>query len=190
MKGYPMRTSLIFTAAVIGSFFGVLALRAADPAAHAHGEAPPAKDAVCVIMPTEGHKATGALTLTQTEKGTHITGEISGIKPGEHGFHIHQFGDLRSTDGKAAGGHYNPHDEKHGGPHTAMHHEGDLGNIKANGEGVAMIDVVATDVHLHFIIGRSIVVHADADDLKTDPSGNSGARIGVGIIGVAAPPKK
>jgi superoxide dismutase, Cu-Zn family len=190
MKGYPMRTSLIFAAAVLGSFSGVMMLKAADPAAHAHGEEAPAKEAVCVVMPTEGHKASGVVTFMQTDKGVHITGEIKGLKPGEHGFHIHQFGDVRSADGSSAGGHYNPHGDKHGGPQSAAHHEGDLGNIKADGEGVAKIDVLTDDLHLHFIIGRSIVVHADKDDLATDPAGNSGKRIGVGVIGVAAPPKK
>lgn len=163
--------------------------QAAD-APHAHGEESPAKEAVCVIHATEGHEASGVLMLTETEKGVQIVGEIKGLKPGEHGFHIHQFGDTRAADGSSAGGHYNPHNEPHGGPADKMHHEGDLGNIKANGQGVAKIDALADDVHLHFIIGRSIVVHADADDLKSQPSGNSGKRVGVGIIAVAGPPAK
>jgi Cu-Zn family superoxide dismutase len=176
-------------AALAGWLFVATLSHAAD-AKHEHGEEAPASEAVCVINPTEGHKASGVLMLTQTDKGVQIVGEISGLKPGEHGFHIHQFGDTRSADGASAGPHYNPHNEPHGGPADKAHHEGDLGNIKANGEGVAKIDALADDVHLHFIIGRSIVVHADADDLKTQPSGNSGKRIGVGVIAVAAPPAK
>ncbi len=72
---------------------------------------------------------------------------------------------------------------------THERHEGDLGNVKANGEGVAEVNVLAEGAKLHFIIGRSMVVHADVDDFKTQkPPGNAGARIGVGVIGVAGPP--
>jgi superoxide dismutase, Cu-Zn family len=162
--------------------------QAADPPKHQHDEEAPAKVAVCVISPTEGHKANGVLTLTQTDQGVQVTGEIKGLRPGEHGFHIHEFGDLRSPDGTALGGHYNPHGMPHAGPQDKQHHEGDLGNVKANGEGVTQVSVLAEGLKLHFIIGRSIVVHADPDDLKTQkPPGNAGARIGVGVIGVANP---
>ena len=77
-------------------------------------------------------------------------------------------------------------------PKVAEHHAGDLGNITAGDDGVAKVDAKSKDLHLHFIIGRSIVVHADADDLKSQPAGNSGPRIAVGVIGVAntEPPKK
>lgn len=166
---------------------GSLAL-AADPPKHEHDENAPATSAVCVIGPTEGHKANGVLTLTQTPEGVQVAGEIKGLKPGEHGFHIHEFGDLRSPDGTALGGHYNPKSMPHAGPHDKMRHEGDLGNIKANGEGIAQVNVLAEGLKLHFIIGRSIVVHADVDDFKTQkPPGNAGARVGVGVIGVANP---
>ncbi len=185
-----MNNRLTLEMALIACLACLPTLRAADPTAHSHGEAMPATEAVCVIMPTEGHKASGVVQLMETTNGVHLMGEIKGLKPGEHGFHIHQFGDLRSADGSSAGGHYNPHGEKHGGPDSPMHHEGDLGNIKASGDGVAKINATVEGVHLHFVIGRALVVHADADDLKTDPSGNSGKRVGVGVIGVAAPPKK
>lgn len=182
-----MKTTLLPLVALAALNAPWLAL-AADAPKHGHDENVPATLAVCVISPTEGHKANGVLLLTQTSAGVQVTGEIKGLKPGEHGFHIHEFGDLRSPDGTSLGGHYNPTNMPHAGPHEKMHHEGDLGNIKANGMGVAQVNVLAEGLKLHFIIGRSIVVHADVDDLKTQkPPGNAGARIGVGVIGVANP---
>jgi Cu-Zn family superoxide dismutase len=133
----------------------------------------------------------GTLLLKQEKDTLVITGEIAGLKPGKHGFHVHTYGDLRSADGSSAGGHYAPEGHEHGGPESSEHHAGDLGNITAGDDGVAKVDVKSSDLRLHFIIGRSLVVHADPDDLKSQPAGNSGPRIAVGVIGVAntEPPK-
>ena len=158
--------------------------KAAD--AHAHAADHPAlpTKAVCVLIPTQGNKTGGTLTLTAKEGEVHVSGKITGLTPGLHGFHIHEFGDLSSADGAAAGGHFNPTNEKHGGPGDQHRHAGDFGNVKAGDDGVAMVDIKAKGLQLHFIIGRSIVVHADADDLKSQPSGNAGARVAVGVIGI------
>jgi superoxide dismutase, Cu-Zn family len=166
---------------------GALPARAADPP---HEHAPtPAKDAICVLMATSGSDVSGTLMLTQEKDAVLVKGEIKGLKPGKHGFHIHTYGDLRPKDGKndggMAGGHFAPDGHEHGGPDSKEHHAGDLGNIEAGADGVAHVDVMGHGLHLHYIIGRSIVVHADADDLKSQPAGNSGPRIGVGVIGVA-----
>jgi Cu-Zn family superoxide dismutase len=148
-------------------------------------------EAVAVLVPRTGGDGVNGAILFKQEKGyVQVTGEVSGLKPGKHGFHIHMFGDLRKGDGMSAGGHYNPEGHKHGGPDSKEHHEGDLGNLEANSQGVAKVNVKAEGVNLHHVVGRSIVVHATADDLKTDPSGNSGARIAVGVIGLAEMPAK
>jgi Cu-Zn family superoxide dismutase len=182
-----MRNALLAMMTVAGAMSWSLA-SAADAPKHAHDDEAPAKMAVCVITPTAGNTASGTITLTQTDAGVQVSGEIKGLKPGEHGFHIHEFGDMRSTDGMSLGGHYNPHGKPHAGPHDKDRHEGDLGNVTANDEGVAKVNVLAEGVHLHFIIGRSLVVHANPDDFKTQkPPGNAGARVGVGVIGVANP---
>jgi Cu-Zn family superoxide dismutase len=189
-----MMKKTLMTALMLAAAAACQMTLAADaPAKHGHeaGAPAPATHAVCVIVPMGDHKANGVIMLTQTEKGVQLEGEIKGLKPGEHGFHIHEFGDLRAADGTSAGGHYNPQNKPHAGPHDAERHVGDLGNVKANGEGVAKIDVLAEGAHLHYIIGRSLVVHADVDDFKTQkPPGNAGARVGVGVIGVAAAPMK
>jgi Cu-Zn family superoxide dismutase len=158
----------------------------ADTHDHAHDAPPLPTKAVCVLVPTKGNDVRGTITLSETKSGTEIAGEVRGLTPGKHGFHIHEFGDLRSDDGMAAGAHYDPHGHKHGGPDDAERHIGDLGNITANQSGVANVKMTVRDLKVHFVVGRSLVVHAKEDDLKTQPSGDSGARIAVGVIGVAS----
>ena len=156
---------------------------AAEPA---HAEPEPPKEAVCVLVPTGTNKVSGTLLLTQGDGFVEVTGTVEGLTPGEHGFHIHEFGDLRdSKEGKSAGGHFNPGGHMHGGPEGHEHHAGDLGNIKADDSGKATVKAKAEGVHLHFIIGRSLVVHGGVDDLKSQPAGNSGPRVAVGVIGIA-----
>lgn len=141
---------------------------------------------IAVVIPTKGNKARGLLRLTQQGKDLQVKGQIRNLSPGEHGFHIHEFGDLRAADGTSAGGHFDPHGHEHGAPGEKSH-MGDLGNITADDNGVARIDIVAKDTPLHIILGRSFVVHAGKDDLSSQPSGDSGPRVGVGVIGVADP---
>lgn len=162
---------------------------AAAQEGHAKAEVPLPKHGVAVFQASKGSSVKGVLQLEETDKGLHVWGEISGLTPGEHGFHIHEFGDLRSDDGMATGAHYSSTGHAHGDINAEKGHEGDFGNVVADDKGVAKIDLVANDVHLHFVLGRAFVVHADKDDLKTQPSGNSGARIGVALIGVAKGPE-
>jgi Cu-Zn family superoxide dismutase len=143
------------------------------------------QEGVAVLTPTRGQKAQGVLLLKQTDQGVQVTGKVSGLEPGEHGFHIHEFGDLRDPEGKSAGGHFNPDGHKHGGPDDAEHHAGDLGNITANSSGVAEVETLAKGLKLHFVIGRAMVVHGKADDLKSQPAGDAGPRVAVGVIGFA-----
>jgi len=129
--------------------------------------------------------AAGMITLEQKDGYIQLSGEFTGLSQGEHGFHIHMFGDLRSADASSAGGHYNPTSHQHGGPESAEHNEGDLGNIKANSNGVAKVDVNLKGIDIHALLGRSLVVHRGPDDFKSQPAGNSGPRIAVGVIGYA-----
>jgi Cu-Zn family superoxide dismutase len=119
----------------------------------------------------------------------HVTGQITGLKPGsEHGFHIHEKGDCSAPDGMSAGGHFNPGHQDHGNVATDPHHGGDMPNIKADDKGVATIDgPVSSNVNIgkgddFDIIGRGLIVHADADDYKTQPTGNAGARLACAVI--------
>ncbi|HUG91602.1 MAG TPA: superoxide dismutase family protein [Planctomycetaceae bacterium] len=143
--------------------------------------------AVAVLVPTRGHQARGVIEFTQTPRGVRIAGTIRGLTPGKHGFHIHEFGDLRSADGTAAGDHFNPGGARHGAPGHEQHHYGDFGNIEADDEGIANVILQADWMKLHFVVGRALVVHAEADDLESQPSGDSGPRAGIGVIGIARP---
>jgi Cu-Zn family superoxide dismutase len=107
-----------------------------------------------------------------------------------HGFHIHEFGDCSSPDGSAAGEHFNPRGEPHGGPQDSRRHAGDLGNLEAAADGTASLDHV--DTHLAFagdrnIVGRGVVVHVKMDDSRTQPGGDAGGRLACGAIGIAKP---
>lgn len=157
-----------------------------------HGAAPMAMgiaEAVAVVSPTEGQKARGLIRFVKTDRGIRIVGEVSGLTPNsKHGFHIHEFGDLRSTDGTSLGGHYNPAGHAHGLTHERSRHAGDLGNLEANAAGVAKVDRefigFSLDGHQAPILGRGLVVHEKADD-GGQPTGNAGGRIAVGVIGAA-----
>jgi Cu-Zn family superoxide dismutase len=146
------------------------------------------KKAVCVMTPTKGSQVSGVVTFTQKGDEIEITGEIVGLTPGKHGFHVHEFGDLNSPDGMATGGHFNPDKEKHGGPHDKMRHVGDLGNVEADASGKVTLKMTDKLIQLHgphSIIGRGLIVHAKADDLKSQPAGDAGGRMAQGVIGVA-----
>ncbi|MEJ2166570.1 MAG: superoxide dismutase family protein [Desulfobacterales bacterium] len=144
--------------------------------------------AVAVLHPTRGSNVTGTVYFSRTPNGVQVTADVMGLGPGKHGFHIHEFGDCTAPDGTSAGGHFNPENRPHAGPEQANRHVGDLGNIEADAGGNA--HYVRTDSQLKFdgpdsIIGRGVIVHAGADDLVSQPSGNAGPRIACGVIGIA-----
>jgi Cu-Zn family superoxide dismutase len=144
-------------------------------------------EAVAVIHPTRGNKVTGVVHFVEVKGGVRVIGEFQGLKPGKHGFHIHELGDCTAPDGTSAGGHYNPMGEIHGGPDFADRHVGDLGNITADQTGFASYDRVDNHLSLngpYSIIGRAIIIHAGEDDFVSQPSGNAGARIACGVIGI------
>ena len=145
--------------------------------------------AIAVLHGTKtGGDVSGEVTFTKVEGGVRVVAEIKGLKPGEHGFHIHEFGDVSSPDAMSAGGHFNPDNAEHAGPHSDKRHVGDLGNIKANDKGVAKLDMVDKQLSFsgpHSIIGRGLIVHENADDMKTPKTGNAGPRAAAGVIGVA-----
>ena len=146
------------------------------------------RQAICYLVPTEGNTVSGKVTFTRVKNGVRVEGEITGLTPGKHGFHIHEYGDLSKSDGTSLGGHFNPTHQPHSGPEMASRHIGDLGNVTADAEGVAKFDFVDPLLRLmgpEHILGRGLVLHADEDDLESQPTGAAGARVAVGVIGVA-----
>jgi len=145
--------------------------------------------AICVVHPLGDSKVAGKVVFTKVDGGVEIVAELSGLTPGEHGFHVHEFGDCSMADGKCAGGHFNPEGKDHGKPDAEVRHVGDFGNIKAGADGKASykrVDKLITFSGPHSIIGRAIIVHAAPDDFS-QPVGNAGARVGCGVIGIADP---
>lgn len=143
------------------------------------------QQAIANVEPTSlDSRVRGRVNFTKVSDGVRIIAHFEGLTPGEHGFHIHEFADC-GQEGEAAGGHFNPTHQPHGGADDERRHVGDLGNIKADADGKAQYDRLDKVIALsgeHSIIGHSIVVHAKPDDLKTQPSGNSGKRLGCGVI--------
>jgi Cu-Zn family superoxide dismutase len=145
--------------------------------------------AICVLTPTKDSKVSGVVTFSRKGDAIEITGEITGLTPGLHGFHVHEFGDISDTDkGMATGGHFDPDKKMHGSPHAAERHVGDLGNVEADKSGKVKLHMTDKVIQLHgphSIIGRGLIVHAKADDLKSQPTGDAGGRVAQGVVGVA-----
>lgn len=139
------------------------------------------------LEPTKGSSVQGTVTFRQQGAVVHVKAEISGLAPNtEHGFHIHDKGDCSSGDGMSAGGHFNPNGKPHG-PQSAEHHAGDMPSLMADGYGNASatfdlhgVSVGGTEPD---VVGHGLIVHKDPDDFKTQPTGNSGARLACGVIG-------
>ena len=159
----------------------------AAPAESAKTEKAPPAQAVAALKPTEGNNVTGKVTFISQNGAIRVVADIEGLEPGKHGFHIHETGDCSAPDASSAGGHFNPGSAPHGAPENppAQRHAGDLGNLEANAEGKAhyeMVDQILSLGGPNSIVGKSVIVHAQPDDLSTQPTGNSGPRLACGVI--------
>jgi Cu-Zn family superoxide dismutase len=136
------------------------------------------------IEPTQGNTARGEVRFYKVSDGVRVVAQLEGLAPGRHGFHIHEKGDCSAPDASSAGGHFNPAGTPHGAPTAdkTARHAGDLGNLEAGPDGKASYDRVDTVLDYAQLMGLSVLVHAGEDDYTTQPSGNSGARIGCGVI--------
>jgi Cu-Zn family superoxide dismutase len=151
--------------------------------------------AVAVIHHTAGNKTAGIVTFTATDGGIKVVADVTGLTPGKHGFHIHEFGDVSdSAKAMSTGGHYDPEgthrhalvDADH--PDGMPHHAGDMGNLVADSAGKAHLEMTLAGMTLmgpvNAIVGRAVIVHAKSDD-GGQPVGNAGDRVGQGVIGIA-----
>ena len=145
---------------------------------------------MCEIRPIGGSNISGSIEFFEEGGEVRVIGKIEGLAPGRHAIHVHNYGDLRDRDeAKSAGGHFNPTDQPHGSRIANSRHVGDLGNIEADPDGIASVTMMDDKIKLtgaHSIIGRSVVIHA-ASDSFTQPSGNAGARVAAGVIGLSKP---
>jgi Cu-Zn family superoxide dismutase len=146
--------------------------------------------AIAVLHPASGSQVMGTVTFTKMGNTVQVVADVTGLTPGKHGFHIHEFGDCSAADASSAGGHFNPGHHQHGAPDAADRHAGDLGNIEADSSGKAHLEWTDKVMKLagnDSIVGHAVIVHEKADDLKTQPTGNAGGRLACGVIGVAKP---
>jgi Cu-Zn family superoxide dismutase len=179
-------------------FLGAMAaLAVAVQESHGAPESPwgDVKELVCVLEPTAGNSCKGTVRFTEVEGGVKVVADLEGLTANQqHGFHVHEFGDCTSSDGESAGGHYDPEGHPHGDPAKAdPRHASDLGNVEADASGKAHHEVTVKNVTLvgdrNPILGRAVIVHAKPDDFG-QPTGNAGARLCCGVIGVAKPRPK
>ena len=143
--------------------------------------------ATAQLQPTKGNKTFGEATFEQAGDKVRVTIFVQGLKPGqEHGLHIHEAGDCSSGDGMSTKGHFNPLGKPHASHTSAERHAGDLPSLKAGKDGRAKVeidlDVITVTPGPASILDRGLIVHADPDDYKTQPTGNAGARIACGVI--------
>ena len=128
----------------------------------------------------------GTVVITETAAGLRLSGELKDLPAGTHGVHFHQVGKCDPPDFKSAGDHFNPAHKQHGSLNPQGPHAGDMDNVMVGSNGNLSMDVVAKNLTLKAgpasIIGTSLVIHAKADDRRTDPSGNSGDRIACGMV--------
>ena len=146
--------------------------------------------AVAVMQGSEGNEdITGTVTFTEAEGGVEVMAEFQNVPEGMHGFHIHEFGDLSAPDLTSAGGHYNPTDQPHACPPTEARHVGDMGNIEADADGNAKLTQTFDNLSLegeHAIVGHAVILHGGEDDCESQPTGDAGARLAGGVIGLGA----
>lgn len=150
------------------------------------------EELIATVHPTTGNETRGVVRFRRAENNIKVIADVQGLTPNKkHGFHIHNYGDCGSTDATSAGGHYDPEGHPHASPDAALRHAGDLGNLEADENGAAHYERFFDNITLagdhNPVLGRSVIIHAGEDDLSSQPTGNAGARIGCGVIGISKP---
>jgi superoxide dismutase, Cu-Zn family len=148
---------------------------------------PAGPSATARLEPTKGNSVSGEVKFAQRGERVVVSGEITGLAPNsEHGFHVHDKGDCSSGDGMSTGGHFNPTGKPHGAHDAGEHHAGDLVSLKADASGVAKFNFESTSITVgngpSDVVGHGLIVHRDADDFKTQPTGNAGPRLACAVI--------
>ncbi len=144
-------------------------------------------EAFAFVDPLIGGDFSGVATFTQDDDTITLYIEIEGLPPGDYAVHIHEYGDCSSLDGSSAGGHWNPTNTAHGKWGEGEFHLGDIGNITIGQDGTGVIKLTTDLWEIgtgsdRDVVGKSIILHAGADDFTSQPSGAAGARIGCGVI--------
>lgn len=140
-----------------------------------------------ILEPASGSDVRGQVNFVEKNGALQIAASVRGLDPGRHGLHLHENGDCSAPDASSAGGHFAPDGDPHGAPQDppGQHHVGDLGNLQANDAGKGR--QITTDGELTLqgengVVGRAVIVHAGADDMTSQPSGDAGKRIACGVV--------
>ncbi len=153
---------------------------------------PPAgPTASATLEARSGSSVSGVVNFSTRGDKVYVDARVSGLTPGEHGFHVHEVGDCSAADAMSAKGHFNPAGKGHGHHGSGERHAGDMPNLRADAAGNAShageLSQLSLGADANGIIGRSVVIHADPDDYKSQPAGNSGKRVACGVIRAATP---
>ncbi len=151
---------------------------------------PPSLAATAPLEAKSGSSVSGIVrfeeVMAEGVPAVRVTVDATGVPAGIHGFHVHENGDCSAPDATSAGGHFNPGSDPHGAPGASAHHAGDFGNVEASAGGRVSVTYIMPRVTLgsgtSSIVGRAVVLHANPDDLVTQPTGNAGGRIACGVI--------
>jgi Cu-Zn family superoxide dismutase len=138
-----------------------------------------------VTLQSQDSKVSGTVHFTSEAAGVHVVADVKGVKPGQHGFHLHEKGDCSSPDYKSAGGHFNPANAAHACDPTNPRHAGDFGNITVGADGTGHLDITTTALSFdgpNSVAGKAVILHTGVDDCKTQPTGNAGDRLACGVV--------
>lgn len=175
-----IRFSRLAVAAVLS--FGMTSISLAVDAPGTTSSATITASKAAATQPSN-QNVTGTVTFTQDNLDVRVMADLTGLAPGKHGIHIHEKADLSDPELKSAGPHWDQAGmHHHGDPAAGEHHAGDLGNLTADDSGKAHMEGLIKGIKLDDLTGKSVIIHAKEDDLKTDPSGNSGGRVAGGAI--------
>lgn len=148
---------------------------------------PPVRMATARLASASGSSVRGEANFSLSNDAVQMQLTLSGLAPGKHAVHVHEHGDCSAPDAKSAGGHWAPKQSAHGKWGDGAHHLGDIGNLEADEQGKASLRFTTDQWALGNgsptdIVGRALVVHADADDFESEPAGNAGSRVACGVI--------
>ena len=188
-----MTKKLLFPALLVSMLAGAVladdAMAKKPPPVKPEPAKPVATKPVTVKLSDAKGTSVGTATLTADPGGVKITLAVKGLTAGDHAIHVHETAKCDAPDFKSAGGHFNPEHKKHGQSNPDGAHAGDMPNFTADAKGGSTATVIAPGVTLddgpHSVFtggGTALVIHAKADDLKTDPAGAAGDRIACGVI--------
>jgi Cu-Zn family superoxide dismutase len=147
-----------------------------------------AVDTASAVLKDASGKDVGKATLTVAPSGVLVNLDLAAVPAGEHAFHIHAVGKCEPPDFKSAGPHFNPDETKHGLLNPEGPHAGDMPNLHVPADGKLQVEILdpavtlSAEAALLDADGAALVIHAAADDYKTDPAGNAGDRIACGVI--------